>query len=116
MALLGLTEQAKEYLTKRASPASHSDSRFPGFWNAFHDWVPDMDHGGVLQLALQNMLMQCDGDQIHLLPAWPKQWNADFKLHAPLNTIIEGKVCGGEVVALRVTPDARRGDVIVQPA
>src|SRR4029079_3585404 len=92
MALIWLHEQAKEYLTKRASPASHSDSRFPGFWNAFHDWVPDMDHRGVLPLALQHTLMQCDRYQIHVLPAWPTQWNSDFKLHAPLNTIIEGKV------------------------
>src|SRR5205823_4748689 len=36
MALLGLTEQAKEYVTKRASPASHSTSRFPAFWDQFH--------------------------------------------------------------------------------
>lgn len=111
MALLGLTEQVKDYLAKRASPASHSDSRFPGFWNAFHDWVPDMDHGGVLQLALQNMLMQCEDEQILLIPAWPNKWDADFKVHAPLLTIVEGKVRGGKLVDVRVTPEARRADV-----
>jgi hypothetical protein len=30
------------------------------------------------------MLMQTVGRKILLLPAWPKNWNADFKLHAPL--------------------------------
>ena len=82
MALLGLTQQAKDSLIRRASPASHSESRFPAFWNAFHDWIPDIDHGGVLQLALQFMLMQPTDKQILLLPAWPKEWDADFKLHA----------------------------------
>jgi alpha-L-fucosidase 2 len=113
MAFLGLTEQAKESVTQRASPASHSDSRFPAFWNAFHDWIPDIDHGGVLQLALQNMLMQCDGREIRLLPAWPREWDADFKLHAPYQTIVEAKVRAGEIVELRVSPESRRGDVVV---
>jgi hypothetical protein len=113
MALLGLTAEAKEYVTQRASPASHSDSRFPGFWNAFHDWIPDMDHGGVLQLALQSMLMQCEGDQILLLPAWPREWDADFRLHAPRRTVVEGKVRDGKVIELRVTPEARRADVVI---
>jgi alpha-L-fucosidase 2 len=113
MAYLGLTEQAKEFVSKRASPASHSDSRFPAFWNAFHDWLPDMDHGGVLQLALQSMLMQCEGQEIRLLPAWPSEWDADFKLHAPRQTIVQGKVRGGRIEELQVTPDSRRADVIL---
>jgi hypothetical protein len=113
MAFLGLTEQAKAWITRRAAPASHSDSRFPAFWNAFHDWIPDMDHGGVLQLALQSMLMQCEGRRITLLPAWPKEWEAVFKLHAPYRTIVEGKVRNGWIEDLRVTPEARRADVVI---
>jgi len=113
MALLGLTGQASEWITARASAASHSDSRFPGFWNAFHDWIPDMDHGGVLQTALQLMLMECEGEEIRLLPAWPKEWDADFKLRAPFQTTVEGKVRGGRIVDLRVTPESRRADVIM---
>src|SRR5439155_7523174 len=115
-ALLGLTGQAKDFVSRRAAPASASDSRFPAFWNAFHDWVPDMDHGGVLQLALQSMLMQCEGDQILLLPAWPSDWDVDFKLHAPMRTIVEGKVRNGEIQDLRVTPQARARDIIVARA
>ncbi len=104
MALLGLSDQAKNFVTQRASPASYSEGRFPGFWNSFKDWSPDMDHGGVLQMALQSMLMQWEGDRILLLPAWPKEWDADFKLHAAKRTVIEGKVRGGKVVDLVVTP------------
>jgi hypothetical protein len=111
MAYLGLVEQAKDYLTKRASPASHSDSRFPAFWNAFHDWIPDMDHGGVLQLALQAMLMQTEGSEILLLPSWPKEWDCDFKLHAPQQTIVEGTVRQGRLTDLHLTPAHRRADV-----
>ena len=112
-AFLGLTDVAKEYVSMRAAPASHSDSRFPGFWNAFHDWVPDMDHGGVLQLALQSMLMQCEGKRILLLPAWPKEWDVEFKLHAPFRTVVEGKVVAGEILELKVTPPQRKADVVV---
>jgi hypothetical protein len=111
MALLGLTEQAKDFVTKRASPASHSDSRFPGFRNSFHDWLPDMDHGGVLQLALQFMLMQCEGDQIRLLPAWPGEWDVDFKLHAPRRTIVSGSLCSGRLVAIDITPAHRTAEI-----
>jgi alpha-L-fucosidase 2 len=113
MALLGLTAEVKESLMKRASAASHSESRFPGFWNAFKDWLPDVDHGGVLQMALQLMLMQCEGEQILLLPAWPGEWDVDFKLHAPRQTIVEGKVREGRVVELSVTPESRRKDVVI---
>jgi hypothetical protein len=116
MALLGLTEQAREHVTKRAAPESHSDSRFPGFWNAFHDWIPDMDHGGVLQLTLQSMLMQCEGRQIVLLPAWPAGWDVDFKLQAPLRTTVEGKVRSGRMIELNVSPPSRQQDVRVWQA
>jgi hypothetical protein len=112
MALLGLTEEVKESLMKRAGEGSHSESRFPGFWNAFKDWRPDVDHGGVLQMALQLMLMQCEGERILLLPAWPGEWDVDFKLHAPRQTVVEGKVRGGRVVELNVTPVSRRKDVV----
>ena len=32
------------------------------------------------------MRLQADGKRILLLPAWPKDWDADFKLRAPLQT------------------------------
>jgi hypothetical protein len=72
-----------------------------------------MDHGGVLQLALQNILMQCEGRQIVLLPAWPREWDCDFRLHAPYQTVLEGTVRGGWIEDLRVTPESRRDDVVI---
>lgn len=113
MAYLGLADEARRSLALRADDASHSDSRFPAFWNAFHDWVPDVDHGGVLQVAVHAMLVQCEGDEILLLPAWPAGWDVRFRLHAPRNTVVEAEVRGGAVVSLRVTPESRRRDVRV---
>ena len=115
-ALLGCTDEAREYVSRRADPAvSATTSRFPAFWDAFNDWIPDIDHGGVLQLALQFMLLQCEGRTLRLLPAWPTEWDVRFKLHAPFETIVEGSVRDGRLSDLRVTPSERAADVIVMP-
>jgi alpha-L-fucosidase 2 len=66
--------------------------------------------------AVQAMLMQTEGRKIFLLPAWPKEWDADFKLHAPYRTVVEGSVRNGKLASLSVTPEDRRKDVIVQEA
>jgi hypothetical protein len=50
---------------------------------------------------------------IRLVPAWPKDWNASFKLHAPKNTTVEGRVENGKVTDLKVTPESRSKDVVV---
>jgi hypothetical protein len=112
MAYLGLTEEAREYLVGRARKW-HEGSRFPAFWGPNYDWIPDQDHGGVLLKALQAMLMQTDGKKIFLLPAWPREWDVHFRLHAPYQTIIEGQVRGGKIVRLAVRPSARRQDIQV---
>ena len=69
------------------------------------------DEGGIFLSTIQSMLMQYEGDKIFLLPAWPKDWNCDFKLHAPKNTTIEGRVENGELKDLVVTPASRRADL-----
>lgn len=112
MALLGMVEECRAGMASRASGKSASDSRFPAFWNAFHDWIPDMDHGGALQMALQYMLMQCEGREIRLLPAWPDGWDCDFRLHAPYQTVVQAKVRKGKIVELEVTPPQRREDIV----
>jgi len=61
------------------------------------------------------MLMQCDGRRIQLLPAWPAEWTADFKLHAPYQTTVEGHVENGKVTQLKVTPSSRAKDVVILP-
>jgi hypothetical protein len=73
-----------------------------------------MDHGGSAMTGLQDMLLQIDGKRILLLPAWPPDWDVDFKLHAPEQTTVEGKVRGGKLTSLSVTPLHRRADVEVQ--
>ena len=122
-ALLGLTDQAKTYLLQNVTTenlmggvnekAKRADSRFPAFWGPNFDWIPDQCNGSVILATLQYMLMQTDGKKILLLPAWPKEWNAEFKLHAPYQTTVEGRVENGKVVDLKVTPEVRRKDVVV---
>jgi hypothetical protein len=112
-AMLGLTDEAKGYVITNARNKD-PDSRFPAFWTRNFDWMPDQDHGSVTMLAVQRMLMQCEGDKIHLLPAWPQDWNADFRLHAPMRTVVEGRVEGGKLVNLMVTPKSRKKDITVR--
>jgi hypothetical protein len=112
MAYLGLTEDARQAVVSRAR--SHDPGeRFPAFWGPNYDWTPDQDHGGVLMKAFQSMVLQSDGEKIFLLPAWPKDWNVEFKLHAPQRTLVEGEYRDGRLVALKVTPESRRTAVTV---
>jgi hypothetical protein len=114
MAYLGLADSTRAYLVGRANK-KHEGSRFPAFWGPNYDWIPDQDHGGVLLKTVQSMILQTDGKKIFLLPAWPKEWNAEFKLHAPENTVVAGTVADGKLVGLEVTPAKRRKDVVVMP-
>ncbi len=113
-ALLGRTEDAAQMVTDNFN-TKHEGSRFPAFWGPNYDWVPDQDHGSVNMRALQNMLIQTDGDKILLFPAWPKNWDVDFKLHAPKNTIIEGSFKNGEVEKIEVSPKSRGDDLRYVP-
>jgi len=110
-ALLGLAKTAADYVSRRARN-KHRPSRFPAFWGPNFDWIPDQDHGGNLMMALQAMIIQADDGKIRLLPAWPKTWDADFRLHAPHRTVVQGVVKGGRLVKMTVSPEARRKDVI----
>jgi hypothetical protein len=111
-ALLGLTDDAREDLVAR-SRNSNSAFRFPAMWGPNFDWLPDQDHGSNLMTLLQLMLIQCDGDRIRLLPAWPRKWNVSFKLHAPKRTTVECVFRNGAVERLVVNPDSRRADVVL---
>ncbi|MCI0495752.1 hypothetical protein L0Z72_12175, partial [candidate division KSB1 bacterium] len=111
-ALLGLVDTTKNFVVNRTTPENYSDSRFPTMWNAFNDWIPDMDHGGNLQLALNFMLLQCEGKEIRLLPCWPKEWDVEFKLYAPYNTCVECVFKKGKIERLEITPEFRQNDII----
>jgi len=111
-AAVGLADEAASLVVAKAGN-SNPRHRFPAMWGPNYDWLPDQDHGSNIMLTLQAMLLRSVGDRIYLLPAWPKGWNARFKLHAPARTVVEGEVRKGELVDLRVTPASRRRDVIV---
>jgi hypothetical protein len=112
MAYLGLTDDARKGIVSRARSYDRN-CRFPAFWGPNYDWTPDQDHGSVMLTTFQTMLMQTDGRKILLLPAWPAEWDADFKLHAPFQTVVEGSVRNGKVSVLRVTPKEREQDVVL---
>ncbi len=107
-AAVGLADEAAKLLVGKAGN-SNPNHRFPAMWGPNYDWLPDQDHGSNIMLTLQAMLIRPVGDKIYLLPAWPKAWNARFKLHAPGRTVVEGEVRNGELVDLQVTPAARSG-------
>ncbi len=109
-ARLGLTGEAAEITAKKLGD---SGRRCPTFWGPGNDWVPDHNWGGSGMIGLQEMLMQAVDQTIYLLPAWPREWDVDFKLHAPCNTVVEGKVRDGRVEGLKVSPQSRLQDVVI---
>ena len=110
-ALLGLTGEAKKSLLEEFT--SYGNQQFKWFWSKNSDWIPDMDNGGAGMMTLQLMLMECDGRRIQLLPAWPDDWTADFKLRAPYQTTVEGHVEHGKVTRLKVAPADRAKDIVL---
>jgi hypothetical protein len=113
-AVLGVTEVAQKAAI--AEFTNYGDQRFKWFWRPDHDWIPDLDNGGDGMITLQSMLMQTDGNKILLLPAWPEDWSADFKLHAPGNTTVQGHVERGKISQLKVMPVSRMKDIVVVKA
>jgi hypothetical protein len=110
-ALLGLTGEAARILRVKCAN-SNPAYRWPATWGPNFDWLPDQNHGGNLLNTTQLMLLQSQGGKLRLLPAWPKDWDVSFKLHAPCNTTVECVYRGGKVEKLTVTPSARASDVI----
>ena len=83
-------------------------------WRPNFDWIPNQDHGGAGMIALQAMLLQMAGDKILLLPAWQKDWDVEFKLHALRQTVIKAKYIGGKMLELSADPTERRKDVVFE--
>ena len=111
-AYLGLTDEAKRLVIHDLTNRDKKQ-RFPAFWDRGHDYNPDQDIAGNGEQTLQLMLMQTEGKRILLLPAWPREWNCTFKLHAPLKTTISGTVADGKITSLVVDPEERRKDVMI---
>ena len=115
MAALASPEKAKERVLYKLANTTAPQARFPAFFGPGHDWLPDHNWGGSGMTGLQEMLLAPEPGgrgKIHLFPAWPKEWDVDFKLHAPDRTVVEATLQGGVVTKLKVTPEARTRDVI----
>jgi hypothetical protein len=57
------------------------------------------------------MVMQTEGDSIFLFPAWPSDWDADFRLQAPGNTIIDAEIRKGKINIIAVNPPKQGGKI-----
>ena len=111
-AYAGNAAEAGDGLVHRYRSAS-TECRFPMYGRSGPDSCPDFDHFGAGSTALQRMLAQEAKGKILLLPAWPADWDVDFKLHLEKNTVIRGKVVGGTLTDWTVQPASRKADVVV---
>ena len=108
-ACLGMTEEAAQLTLEKMANGPH---RFPAFWGPGYDWTPDHNWGGSGMIGMQEMLLQEADGKILLFPAWPKDWDVHFKLHATGQTTVEAVLKGGTVVGLTVLPKEREKDVV----
>ncbi|WP_136063821.1 DUF5703 domain-containing protein [Pontiella sulfatireligans] len=122
LARLGLTGEAKEYISKKLGHAmgdpqgKPKPNRFPAFWGPGYGCMPSMEWGAAGMIGLQEMLLQTiakDGKEIRMLPAWPADWDVDFKLHAPEKTTVECRFENGQLVETAVAPARRKADVVI---
>jgi len=119
MAALAWPDSAKARAIYKMANITAPQARFPAFFGPGHDWLPDHNWGGSGMTGIQEMLMASDpyGDgKIYLLPAWPREWDVDFKLHAPQQTLVEASVRHGKIVLLKVQPESRQKDIVISPA
>ena len=108
-----MTDEAARILKGKCAN-SHGAYRWPATWGPNFDWLPDQNHGGNLLETANLMLLQGEaGGRILLLPAWPRKWDVDFKLHAPRNTTVACQLKDGKIVELKVVPTSRRRDVVL---
>ncbi|EXL92303.1 hypothetical protein ACKRZS_006772 [Fusarium odoratissimum] len=112
LARMGFTANATAMTEDRYAPSKVC--KFPTFKGPNFDWTPDLNHYGSAAIGLQEQLIQTFvGNDIRLLAAWPKTWDARFKVWAPHKTTVEGTVKAGKMEKLTVLPKSRKNDVIV---
>ncbi len=111
-AYAGNAAEASEGLVHRFRNASPL-CRFPLYGSEGPDSCPDFDHFGAGSIALQRMLVQEAGGKILLLPAWPANWDTQFKLHLSGPSVISGRVQAGQLVDWSIEPASRKQDVVV---
>jgi hypothetical protein len=116
MAALVWPDSAKARAIYKMANITAPQARFLAFFGPGHDWLPDHNWGGSGMVGVQEMLMAADpyGDgKIYLLPGWPKEWNVDFKLHAPRQTTVEASIQNGKIATLKVFPESRKKDILI---
>lgn len=114
-AALALPEESRERAIYKLGNIQEPQSRFPAFFGPGHDWIPDHNWGGSGMVGLQEMLLAAEPGskgKLHLFPSWPKDWDVDFKLHAPGKTVVECTYKNGKIEKLTVTPKSREKDII----
>lgn len=109
-ARMGEAKKAAELTIKKLEDGPY---RFPAFWGPGYDWAPDHNWGGTGVVGVQEMLMQAVDDKIVLMPAWPSEWDVDFRLNAPQNTVVTGSIKNGELISVDVFPESRRRDLVI---
>ena len=98
-ACLGLTDEARRLNLEKLGSGPY---RFPAFWDPGFDWAPDHNRGGAGMIGLQEMLLQeTPTGELLLFPAWPKEWNAKFRLHATDGRIVEAEINNGKISLTR---------------
>ncbi len=96
MAALAWPEEAKKRAIYKMANTAAPQARFPAFFGPGHDWLPDHNWGGAGMVGVQEMLLAPEPGprgKLHLFPAWPVEWNVEFKLHAPGSTIVGPGAC-----------------------
>jgi hypothetical protein len=115
MAALAWPDKAKERAIYKMANTAAPQARFPAFFGPGHDWLPDHNWGGSGMVGVQEMILAPEPGvtgTLNLFPGWPAEWDVDFKLHAPGQTIVEGVLKGGKLVSLKVTPASREKDIV----
>lgn len=89
-ARLGLTDVCREILSYNCS-LYNPGYRFPAMWGPVYDAVPDVDHGANIMNLLHHMIFSFWNGKLDILPAFPEEWQVEYRLFLDQNTILEGK-------------------------
>lgn len=110
-ARLGMADKAKQILSDNVRQ-KNPGTRFPAMWGPIYDGVPDTDHGANIVHLLQEMIMQVKDGKIYILPAFPKDWNVNFKLHVDRDVVVEGIYEKGKIKELNVFPEQEKDKIV----